>query len=71
MRLSAVALLLSSKLRLRLLRESVLLSHAVLRLSEVRLRGIRLRIVILLRRLLRAEIRLRELLPEVGLCLLL
>ena len=59
MRLSAVALLLSSKLRLRLLlRESVLLSHAVLRLSHARLRGIRLRIVILLRRLLRAEIRL-------------
>ena len=58
LRLSAVALLLSAELRLRLLRESVLLSHAVLRLSEVRLRGIRLRIVILLRRLLRAEIRL-------------
>lgn len=58
LRLSAVALLLSSKLRLRLLRESVLLSHAVLRLSHARLRGIRLRIVILLRRLLRAEIRL-------------
>ena len=57
--LSAIALLLSSKLRLRLLlRESVLLSHAVLRLSHARLRGIRLRIVILLRRLLRAEIRL-------------
>ena len=51
LRLSAVALLLSAELRLRLLRESVLLSHA-------RLRGIRLRIVILLRRLLRAEIRL-------------
>ena len=51
LKLSAVALLLSSELRLRLLRKSVLLSHA-------RLRGIRLRIVILLRRLLRAEIRL-------------
>lgn len=50
---------LSAELRLRLLlRESVLLSHAVLRLSHARLRGIRLRIVILLRRLLRAEIRL-------------
>ena len=59
LKLSAVALRLSSELRLRLLlRKSVLLSHAVLRLSEVRLRGIRLRIVILLRRLLRAEIRL-------------
>jgi len=58
LRLSAVALLLSSELRLRLLRESVLLSHAALRLSHARLRGIRLRIVILLRRLLRAEIRL-------------
>lgn len=59
LRLSAVALRLSSELRLRLLlRESVLLSHAVLRLSHARLRGIRLRIVILLRRLLRAEIRL-------------
>lgn len=58
LKLSAVALLLSSELRLRLLRESVLLSHAVLRLSHARLRGIRLRIVILLRRLLRAEIRL-------------
>ena len=58
LRLSAVALLLSAELRLRLLRESVLLSHAVLRLSHARLRGIRLRIVILLRRLLRAEIRL-------------
>ena len=55
LKLSAVALLLSSELRLRLLlRESVLLSHAVLRLSHARLRGIRLRIVILLR----AEIRL-------------
>lgn len=54
MRLSAVALLLSSELWLRLLRESVLLSHAVLRLSHARLRGIRLRIVILLR----AEVRL-------------
>jgi len=55
LKLSAVALLLSSKLRLRLLlRESVLLSHAVLRLSHARLRGIRLRSVILLR----AEIRL-------------
>lgn len=55
LRLSAVALRLSSELRLRLLlRESVLLSHAVLRLSHARLRGIRLRIVILLR----AEIRL-------------
>lgn len=55
LKLSAVALLLSAELRLRLLlRKSVLLSHAVLRLSEVRLRGIRLRIVILLR----AEIRL-------------
>lgn len=55
LKLSAVALLLSAELRLRLLlRESVLLSHAALRLSEVRLRGIRLRIVILLR----AEIRL-------------
>ena len=51
LKLSAVALRLSAELRLRLLRESVLLSHA-------RLRGIRLRIVILLRRLLRAEIRL-------------
>ena len=58
LKLSAVALRLSSELRLRLLRESVLLSHAVLRLSHARLRGIRLRIVILLRRLLRAEIRL-------------
>ena len=58
LKLSAVALLLSAELRLRLLRESVLLSHAVLRLSHARLRGIRLRIVILLRRLLRAEIRL-------------
>ena len=58
LRLSAVALRLSAELRLRLLRESVLLSHAVLRLSHARLRGIRLRIVILLRRLLRAEIRL-------------
>ena len=58
LKLSAVAMLLSSELRLRLLRESVLLSHAVLRLSHARLRGIRLRIVILLRRLLRAEIRL-------------
>ena len=55
LKLSAVALLLSTELRLRLLlRESVLLSHAVLRLSHARLRGIRLRIVILLR----AEIRL-------------
>ena len=59
LKLSAVALRLSAELRLRLLlRKSVLLSHAVLRLSEVLLRGIRLRIVILLRRLLRAEIRL-------------
>ena len=58
LKLSAVALRLSAELRLRLLRESVLLSHAVLRLSHARLRGIRLRIVILLRRLLRAEIRL-------------
>ena len=58
LKLSAVALLLSAELRLRLLRESVLLSHAVLRLSHARLRGIRLRIVILLRRLLRAEVRL-------------
>jgi len=56
---SLLWLRLSSELRLRLLlRESVLLSHAVLRLSHARLRGIRLRIVILLRRLLRAEIRL-------------
>ena len=63
LRLSAVALrLLSlraiigllSHCGLTLLRESVLLSHAVLRLSHARLRGIRLRIVILLR----AEIRL-------------
>lgn len=59
LKLSAVALLLSAELRLRLLlRESVLLSHAVLRLSHARLRGIRLRIVILLRRLRRAEVRL-------------
>ena len=67
LRLSAVALrLLSlraiigllSHCGLTLLRKSVLLSYAALRLSEVRLRGIRLRIVILLRRLLRAEIRL-------------
>ena len=58
LKLSAVALLLSAELRLRLLRDSVLLSHAVLRLSHARLRGIRLRSVILLRRLLRAEIRL-------------
>lgn len=55
---SLLWLRLSSELWLRLLRESVLLSHAVLRLSHARLRGIRLRIVILLRRLLRAEIRL-------------
>ena len=67
LKLSAVALrLLSlraiigllSHCGLTLLRKSVLLSYAALRLSEVRLRGIRLRIVILLRRLLRAEIRL-------------
>lgn len=67
LRLSAVALrLLSlraiigllSHCGLTLLRESVWLSHAVLRLSHARLRGIRLRIVILLRRLLRAEVRL-------------
>ena len=52
---SLLWLRLSAELRLRLLlRESVLLSHAVLRLSHARLRGIRLRIVILLR----AEIRL-------------
>ena len=52
-----------------LLRESVLLSHAALRLSEVRLRSVCLRIIILLRGLRRAEVRLRGLLPEIWLCL--